>query len=88
LGGPRLVDQPEPYGFGTRKRQFRNPPVKMSRERTTFPLLNRDTKNNDVLRARIATNLAIKNRPEFTNTHIVWKAADLHPRIEPSSRLS
>ena len=40
-------------------------------------------RTTDALRARIATNLAIKNRPEFTNIHIVRKVADLHPRIEP-----
>ena len=40
LVGPRLVDQPEPYGLGTRERWFRNPPAKMCRERAAFPLLN------------------------------------------------
>jgi hypothetical protein len=38
LVGPRLVDQPEPYGLGTRK--FRNPPTKCAEKGRRFPLKN------------------------------------------------
>ena len=40
LVGLRLVDQPEPYGLGTRKRLFRNPSAKCAENGRRFPLLN------------------------------------------------
>jgi hypothetical protein len=36
LVGPRLVDQPEPYGLGTRERWFRNPPAKCAENGRRF----------------------------------------------------
>jgi len=40
LVGPRLVDQPGPYGLGPRERWFRNPPAKCAENGRRFQLLN------------------------------------------------
>jgi hypothetical protein len=36
LVGPRLVDQPGPYGLGPRERWFRNPPAKCAENGRRF----------------------------------------------------